>query len=146
MLRCHCSSTGNSICQDKRKMPPVDVKKFQSALDLFHKLNCDRFCLTDRKRLPMAPFTKPAFMSMLQRNMTHIPTANRSLASNPAVILQSSFSLLASRLFFFYGTRCRDGIKVLWWRSHLVWLVFEGSIPTCACLHLAKNFFACLLW
>ena len=27
------------------------------------------------------------------------------------------------------GTRCRDGVKVLWCRSHLVWLVFEGSIP-----------------
>ena len=22
------------------------------------------------------------------------------------------------------GTRCRDGVKVLWCRSHLVWLVF----------------------
>ena len=27
------------------------------------------------------------------------------------------------------GTRCKDGVKVL----HLVWLVFEGSIPTCTC-------------
>ena len=25
------------------------------------------------------------------------------------------------------GTRCRDGVSVLWCRSHLVWLVFEGS-------------------
>ena len=23
------------------------------------------------------------------------------------------------------GTRCRDGVKVLWCPSHLVWLVFE---------------------
>ena len=29
------------------------------------------------------------------------------------------------------GTRCRDGVKVLWCHSHLVWLVFEASIPTC---------------
>ena len=29
------------------------------------------------------------------------------------------------------GTRCRDGVKVLWCHSHLVWLVFESSIPTC---------------
>ena len=30
------------------------------------------------------------------------------------------------------GTRCRDGVKlVLWYHSHLIWLVFEGSIPTC---------------
>ena len=31
------------------------------------------------------------------------------------------------------GTRCRDGVKVLWHHSHLVWLVFEASIPTCTC-------------
>ena len=34
------------------------------------------------------------------------------------------------------GTRCRDGVKVLWYCSYLVWLVFEGSIPTCACFQL----------
>ena len=28
------------------------------------------------------------------------------------------------------GTRCRDSMKVLWCHFHLVWLVFEGSIPT----------------
>ena len=28
------------------------------------------------------------------------------------------------------GARCRDGVNVLWCRLHLVWLVFEGSIPT----------------
>ena len=33
------------------------------------------------------------------------------------------------------GTRCGDGVKVLWCHSHLVWLVFEGSIPTWACFH-----------
>ena len=46
------------------------------------------------------------------------------------------------------GTRCRDGVKVLWCHSHLVWLVFEASIPTCACFHEGKlfvTFFCCLL-
>ena len=38
------------------------------------------------------------------------------------------------------GTRCRDGVNVLWCRSHIVWLVFEGSIPKCACFPL-ENFF-----
>jgi len=33
------------------------------------------------------------------------------------------------------GTRCRDDVKVLWCHSHLVWLVFEDSIPTCARFH-----------
>ena len=36
------------------------------------------------------------------------------------------------------GTRCRDGVNVLWCHSHLVWLVFEGSIHTCTCFH-SKN-------
>ena len=31
-------------------------------------------------------------------------------------------------------------MKVLWCRSHLVWLVFEGSIPACACF-CSVNFF-----
>ena len=34
------------------------------------------------------------------------------------------------------GTRCRDGVNVLWCHSHLVCQVFEGSIPTCAYFHL----------
>ena len=36
-------------------------------------------------------------------------------------------------------TRCRDAVEVLWCHSHLVWLVFEGSISTCACFH-SENF------
>ena len=37
--------------------------------------------------------------------------------------------------FWQNGTRCRDGVKLLWCHFHLVWLVFESSIPTCACFH-----------
>ena len=42
------------------------------------------------------------------------------------------------------GTRCRDGVNVLWCRSHLVQLVFERSIPTCACFPLENFFVTCL--
>ena len=38
------------------------------------------------------------------------------------------------------GTRCRYGVKVLWCHSHLVWLDFEASIPTCTCFHEGKRF------
>ena len=41
------------------------------------------------------------------------------------------------------GTRCRDGVNVLWCRSYLVWLVFEGSIPTCTGFHLENFFVTC---
>ena len=37
------------------------------------------------------------------------------------------------------GTRCRDGVKVLWCHSHLVWLIFDASIPTCTCFP-SENF------
>ena len=43
------------------------------------------------------------------------------------------------------GTKCRDGVKVLWCHSHLVRLVFEASIPTCTCFHEGKLFLTCFL-
>ena len=39
------------------------------------------------------------------------------------------------------GTRCRDGVKVLWCHSYLFWLVFEGSIPTLHVLVLSQKTF-----
>ena len=38
------------------------------------------------------------------------------------------------------GTRCRDGVIVLWCHSHLVWLVYEASIPIHALVFLQKTF------
>ena len=38
------------------------------------------------------------------------------------------------------GKMAQDGLKVLWCDSHLVWLDFEGSIPTCARFH-SENIF-----
>ena len=37
------------------------------------------------------------------------------------------------------GTRGRDGVKLLWCHSHLVWLVFEGSIQY-ALVFIQKTF------
>ena len=34
-------------------------------------------------------------------------------------------------------------MKVLWYNSHLVWLVFEGSIPTYACFCSENIFVTC---
>ena len=42
------------------------------------------------------------------------------------------------------GTRCRNAMKVLWYYSHLVWLVFKCSIPTCTCFH-SENVFVTFL-
>ena len=36
------------------------------------------------------------------------------------------------------GTRCLDGMKVLWCNSRLVWLVVEGSIHTWHFFYIQK--------
>ena len=41
------------------------------------------------------------------------------------------------------STRCRDGVKVLWYHSHLAWLVFEGSISTRAYFRTEKFLLIC---
>ena len=76
---------------------------------------------------------------------THSPCTS-TCTMHPAIPSQlPSTTLLCTQLTnikhsWQNGTRCRDGVNVLWCRSHLVWLVFEGSIPTCAGFH-SENFF-----
>ena len=45
------------------------------------------------------------------------------------------------------GTRCRDGVKVSWFFTHLVWLVFEGSVQnilvTFIISYIVSLFFLC---
>ena len=43
------------------------------------------------------------------------------------------------------GPRYKDGVNVLWCCAHLVWLVFESSIPTCAWFHLENFFVNCYI-
>ena len=45
---------------------------------------------------PMAPFTRPRFVSMFLRNITRAPTAMRSVDSKPAVRFGSALSLCSS--------------------------------------------------
>ena len=41
------------------------------------------------------------------------------------------------------GTRCRDGVKVFWCHSHLVWLVFLGFHPYRHLFSFRKFFVTC---
>ena len=76
---------------------------------------------------------------------THSPCTS-TCTTHPAIPSQlPSTTLLCTQLTntkhsWQNGTRCRDGVNVLWCRSHLVWLVFEGSIPTCAGFSFGKLF------
>ena len=81
---------------------------------------------------------------------THSPCTS-TCTMHPAIPSQlPSTTLLCTQLTntkhsWQNGTRCRDGVNVLWCRSHLVWLVFEGSIPTCAGFHSENFFVTCFL-
>ena len=44
------------------------------------------------------------------------------------------------------GTKCRDGVNMLWCHFHLLCLVFEGSISTCACFHSETFFVICCVF
>ena len=70
-------------------------------------------------------------------NITHSPSKRTTHPPIPTPLQKKHKSYLCKR--WQNGTRCRDGVKVLWCHSHLVWLVFEASIPTCTCFHL-ENF------
>ena len=74
-------------------------------------------------------------------NITHSPYTS-ICTTHPALPtpLPSSTTILYTQL-----TNTRDGVKVLWCHPHLVWLVFEGSIPTCTCFRSEKFFVTCSL-
>ena len=80
------------------------------------------------------------FSSNYTASTYNIHTLTSTCTTHP--VLPSSLPSTNTKHSWQNGTRCRDGVNVLWCRSHLVWLVFEGSIPTCACFHL-ETFFCC---
>ena len=87
-------------------------------------------------------------LNCIQPQHTHSPRTS-TCTTHPAIPSQLlSTTLICTQLTntqhsWQNGTRCRDDVNVLWCRSYLVLLVFEGSISTCACFHL-ENFFVTL--
>ena len=66
-------------------------------------------------------------------NITHSPCTSKHTTHPPLpTTLQKKQKAYLCK-WWQNGTRCRDGVKVLWCRSHLLWLVFDASIPTCTC-------------
>ena len=77
-------------------------------------------------------------------NITHSPCTS-TCTTHPTILSQLPSTTLLCTQLTNSGTRCRDGVNVLQCRSHLVWLVFEGSIPTSACFHSEDFFVTCLM-
>ena len=83
------------------------------------------------------------------QNTTHSPctstcTKHTPSTTQPTALHNSPMHTTNPRHSWQNGTRCRDGVKVLWCCSHLVWLVFEGFIPTCACFRSENFFVTCI--
>ena len=78
------------------------------------------FCIQDRPHLPC----------WLSSNPQHDFHAHQHALSLPSTTLQITNTRHSKQ----NGSRSRDDVKVL-----LLWLVFEGSIPTCACFR-PENF------
>ena len=100
--------------------------------------HCSQFLHT-RQSIPAM------FSSNYTHNITHSPCTSMC-TTHPAIPGSTlpSTTLLCTQLTntkhsWQNGTRCRNGVNVLWCRSHLVRLVFECSIPTRACFH-SENF------
>ena len=91
------------------------------------------FCIQDKSYLQAYNYIAAT------HNMTHSPCTS-TCTTHPLPKLALLRTQLTQGIASCQnGTRCRDGVKVLWCHSHLVWLVFESSIPTCACFH-SENF------
>ena len=77
-------------------------------------------------------------------NVTHSPCTS-TCTPNPTLLIPHCLHNYCTQLAnikhsWQNSTRCGDGMKLLWCHSHLVWLVFEGYILTCACFR-SENFF-----
>ena len=73
-------------------------------------------------------------------NITHSPctstcTTHPALPSPLPSLTLLRIQLTNTKHNWQNGTRCRDSVNMLWCCSHLVWLIFEGTIPPCACFH-----------
>ena len=90
-------------------------------------------------------------LNVLHRHVTHFNAHQSVLHTHhyPPHRLPQPFSTNKHKAYLCKwwqnGTRCRDGVKVLWCHSHLVWLVFEASIPKCTCFP-SENFLWLVLW
>ena len=98
------------------------------------------------------PLSLPSLLKDTPELRTSHPPCTSTCTTHPAIPSPlPSTTLLCTQLAntehsWQNGTRCRDGVNVLWCRSHLVWLVFEGSIPTCAGFHSGNFFVTCIQW
>ena len=76
-------------------------------------------------------------------NMHYTPTTTHPTAFHNPFLYTTNKHKASLCKWQQIGTRCRDGVKVLWCHSHLGWLVFEGSIPTRACFPSENLFVTC---
>ena len=95
------------------------------------------FCMQSRQTISAMLSIATIHCSNPQHNLLsmHIKTHYTSTTTHPTTKKHKAYLCKQWQ----NGTSCRDGVKVLWCHSNLVWLVFEASIPTCTCFP-SENF------
>ena len=96
------------------------------------------FCMQSRQTICHAQYSN---YNAAIHNITHSPCTSKCTTHPPLPTPLPSTTLLCIQLtnskhicvsaWWQNSTMCRDGLKVFWCHSHLVWLVFEASIPSC---------------
>ena len=136
----------------------IDSYLPRSAAVKFHKLILYRpktahalqsFCIQARQTLSAMLSIATTLYISATHNITHSPCKSTCTTHPATPTTLPSTTLLCTQQAYLCkwqqnGTRCRNGVKVLWCLYHLVWLVFEGSIPTCTCFPSGNFIVTCL--
>ena len=133
-----CSAAIKSQSITSSNIPHRPMQHCSCTAQFLHTVRTDHICHAQYSNYIVAT-----------HNITHSPCTSKCTTHPPLPTTCTAFhnpSLHTTNKHKAYlckwwqnGTRCRDGVKVLWCHSLLVWLVFEASIPTCTCFP-SENF------
>ena len=146
----HCSLHSLPHKRQSISVTFISNKIWQHNLNSQHTIRpitAHSFCIQDRLYTCHAQYVATTLQSPTTQ---HTPCMHPTCTTHTAIPSPlPSTTLLRTQLTntkhsWQNGTRCRDGVNVLWCCSHLVRLVFERSIPTCACFHSENFFVTCI--
>ena len=129
--------SSNKISKDNKLQHTTQTQHCSCTAQFLHTVKTDHICHAQYSNYIVAI-----------HNITHSPCTSKCTTHPPLPTPLPSTTILCTQLtnakhicvakWWQNGTRCRDGVKVLC-HSHLVWLVFEASIPKCTCFP-SENF------
>ena len=135
--------SSNKISQHNKLQHTTRTQHCSCTAEFLHKVKTDRIYHAQYSNYIAATHSLSVHIKMHYTPTTHTyhypPTTTHPIAfHNPSLHTTNKHKAYLCK-WQQNGTRCRDGVKVLWCHSYLVWLVFEASIPTCTCFP-SENF------